>query len=120
MSGYPSNTQNSNGAYTGDAYAIDTSGGFSIEQSFPEIQLQDTTVANKFDVTDALQIQYSVRRMNDRIGITKDEVNDKTLFLEFDASNDMLVNDTVTITSQDILSYITSENIISFADFSRN
>lgn len=113
MSGYPSNTQNSNGAYTGDAYAIDTSGGFSIEQNFPEIKLQDTTVANKFDVTDALQIQYSVRRMNDRIGITKDELNDKTLFLEFDASNDMLVNDTVTITSEDILSYITTENIIS-------
>jgi len=118
MSGYPPNTQNSNGAYVGDNYAIDSSGGFAIEQSFPEIQVQDTTVANRFDVTDALQIQYSVRRMNDRIGITKDENNDKTLFLEFDASNDMLVNDTVTITSEDLLKYITTDSIVSMGRLS--
>tara|TARA_B110000285_G_scaffold230632_1_gene297615 strand:+ start:886 stop:2736 length:1851 start_codon:yes stop_codon:yes gene_type:complete len=118
MSGYPPNTQNSDGAYVGDTYAIDSSGGFDIQQSFPEIQLQDTTIASRFDVTDALQIKYSVRRMNDRIGITKDENNDKTLFIEFDASNDMLINDTVTITSDDLLKYITTDSIISMGRLS--
>lgn len=118
MSGYPSNTQNSNGSYTGDAYAIDTSGGFSIEQSFPEIQLQDTTVANRFDVTDALQIKFSVRRMNDKIGITKDENNTSTVYSEFDSSNDTLINDTVTITSEELLECLKTDSIVSIGRLS--
>jgi photosystem II stability/assembly factor-like uncharacterized protein len=118
MSGYPSNTQNSDGSYVGDNFAMDSSGGFSIEQSFPEIQLQDTTIANRFDVTDALQIKYSVRRMNDKIGVTKDESNDKTLYVEFDSSNDTLINDTVTITAEELLHCFQTDNIVSIGRLS--
>ena len=88
MSGYPPNTQDSSGIYIGDNYAIDSSGGFAIQQSLPEIQLQDTSIARQFDVTDALQINYSVRRINTKIGVIKDENNENTLFTEFDLSND--------------------------------
>lgn len=119
MSGYPSNTQNENGVYTGEAYVIDTSGSFYIEQSLPKIKVQDTLLANRFDVGDALQITYSVRKINDKIGITKDEMNDKTLFVEgFDEQNDTLVNDKVTITSEELLSYITTNSIISMGKLS--
>ena len=118
MSGYPPNTQDSSGIYIGDNYAIDSSGGFSIQQSLPEIQLQDTSIARQFDVTDALQISYSVRRMNTKIGITKDENNDNTLFTEFDLSNDTLMTDEVTIVADDILDYLTSDRIISMGKLS--
>ena len=119
MSGYPSNTQNENGVYTGEAYAIDTSGSFSIEQNLPEIKVQDTLLANRFDVGDALQITYSVRKINDKLGITKDELNDKTLFIEgFDEENDALVTDAVTVTSEELLSYITTNSIISMGKLS--
>jgi len=118
MSGYPSNTQNSNGAYIGDNYAIDSSGGFSLQQSLPEIKLQSTTVANQFDVTDALQFKYSVRRLNNNIGITKDEHNQLTIFTEFDLSNDTLVNDEMTIRAVDILDYLSSDKIISMGKLS--
>ena len=118
MSGYPSNTQNSNGAYIGDNYAIDSSGGFSLQQSLPEIKLQSTTVANQFDVTDALQFKYSVRRLNNNIGITKDEHNQLTIFTEFDLSNDTLVNDEMTIRAEDILDYLSSDKIISMGKLS--
>lgn len=118
MSGYPSNTQDSSGVYIGDNYAIDSSGGFSIQQSLPEIQLQDTSIARQFDVTEALQIKYSVRRINTKIGVTKDENNENTLFTEFDLSNDMLITDEVTITAADILDYLTSDRIISMGKLS--
>ena len=118
MSGYPSNTQDSSGVYIGDNYAIDSSGGFSIQQSLPEIQLQDTSIARQFDVTDALQIKYSVRRINTKIGVTKDEINENTLFTEFDLSNDMLITDEVTIVAEDILDYLTSDRIISMGKLS--
>lgn len=118
MSGYPSNTQDSSGIYIGDNYAIDSSGGFSIQQSFPEIQLQDTTLANRFDVTDALQIKYSVRSMNDKIGITKTETNDKTLHASFDASSDTLLTNTVTINSEELLHCFKTSNVVSVGKLS--
>ena len=118
MSGYPPNTQDSSGIYIGDNYAIDSSGGFSIQQSLPEIQLQDTSIARQFDVTDALQIKYSVRRINTKIGVVKDENNDNTLFTEFDLSNDTLMTDEVTIVADDILDYLTSDRIISMGKLS--
>ena len=118
MSGYPSNTQDSSGIYIGDNYAIDSSGGFSIQQNLPEIQLQDTSIARQFDVTDALQFNYSVRRINTKLGIVKDENNDNTLFTEFDLSNDTLVIDEVTITADDILDYLTPDRIISMGKLS--
>lgn len=118
MSGYPSNTQDSSGVYIGDNYAIDSSGGFSIQQSLPEIQLQDTSIARQFNVTEALQIKYSVRRINTKIGVTKDENNENILFTEFDLSNDMLITDEVTITAADILDYLTSDRIISMGKLS--
>ena len=118
MSGYPSNTQDSSGIYIGDNYAIDSSGGFSIQQSLPEIQLQDTSIARQFDVTDALQINYSVRRINTKIGVIKDENNENTLFTEFDLSNDTLMTDEVTIVADDILDYLTPDRIISMGKLS--
>ena len=118
MSGYPPNTQDSNGVYIGDNYAIDSSGGFSIQQGLPEIKLQNTSIANQFDVTEALQIQYSVRRINNKIKVTKDQNNEKTLFTEFDLSNDTLITDEVTITAEDILDYLTADRIISMGKLS--
>lgn len=118
MSGYPPNTQDSSGVYIGDNYAIDSSGGFSIQQGLPEIKLQNTSIANQFDVTEALQIQYSVRRINNKIKVTKDQNNEKTLFTEFDLSNDTLITDEVTITAEDILDYLTADRIISMGKLS--
>ena len=118
MSGYPSNTQDPSGVYIGEAYAFDASGGFTIEQTFPEIEVQDTNVANRFDVTDSLQIKYPVRRFNDKIAVTKDETNSKPLFVEFDASNDTLINDTLTISSSELLDFLTTDTILSMGRLS--
>lgn len=107
-----SNTQDN------DNYAIYSSGGFSVQQDFPNIGIHDTSISTQYDVSDALQIKYSVRRINNKIGITKDEKNENTLFSEYDVSNDTLINDEVTITAEELLDYLTAERIISMGRLS--
>lgn len=99
-------------------YAIYSSGGFSVQQDFPNIEIHDTSISNQYQVADALQIEYSVSRINTKLGITKDENNETTLFTEYDVSNDTLINDEVTITAEDLLDYLTSDKIISMGKLS--
>lgn len=98
-------------------YAMYSSGGFSIQQDFAEIQINDTNISNQYDVNEALQIKYSVRRMNSKIGITKDASNN-IIFSDFDTSNNVFYTDEVTITADDILDYLTSDKIISMGKLS--
>lgn len=106
-----SNTQDNN-------YAIYSSGGFYVQQDFPTIGIYDTSISSQYDVGDALQIKYSVSRINSKIGITKDENNNNTLFSEYDVSNATLIHDEVTITAEDLLDYLTSDRIISMGKLS--
>ena len=105
-------------SYLGEYPVIDSSGGFFIEQIFPAAQtsLVDTVVT--VDVTNALQIKYPVRRINSAIGIEKDINNIETISTSYDISNNKLANDTVTITAEEILSYITTDDIISMGKLS--
>lgn len=103
---------------TDENYAFYSSGGFSVQQDYPNIEIHDTSISNQYQVADALQIEYSVSRINTKLGITKDENNETTLFTEYDVSNDTLINDEVTITAEDILDYITSDKIISMGKLS--
>ena len=88
------NIQN-NGVYSGDCYVYDASGGFSIERGFPDINLNKTTPITQFNVTDALQLKFSVRLLNDKIGVIKDETNQNVIQLFYDLSNDVLNVDIV-------------------------
>lgn len=106
------------GTHIGDCYVIDSSGGFILQQTFPEIVLDISNEVIKVNVTDALQIKYPVRRINSAIGIEKDLNNTDTLSTSFDASTNTLIYDKVVITAQDILSYLTPEDIISMGKLS--
>jgi len=106
------------GTHVGDCYVIDSSGGFILQQTFPEILLDVSNEIIKVNVTDALQIKYPVRRINSAIGIEKDLNNIETLSTSYDASTNTLIYDKVTITAEDILSYLTPEDIISMGKLS--
>lgn len=97
MSAIPSTTQDSRGVYVGNNYVINSTGGFSIQQGLPRINLRNIGSANQIDVTDALQIKYPVVRINNK----SDPINDE-----------------VTITTEDILDYITPNRIISMGKLS--
>lgn len=113
------------GVYTGLAYVFDTSGGFAIDQSFPEIKLNTYSPIAQYDVTEALQIRFSVRTLNNKIGVIKNQDNDKVLeVLYYDVSNELLVNvlgeptDTVSISSSEFLKGVKVSNIASMGKMS--
>lgn len=114
-----------NGKYTGVAYVLDSIGGFSIDQSFPQVQLNNGLPISQYNVTDAMQIKYNVRTMNEKIGVIKDQYNNQVLeVIYYDASNQTLVDDygnnkeSVTVSSTDFLKNLITSNIISMGKMS--
>jgi photosystem II stability/assembly factor-like uncharacterized protein len=119
------NNQNNDGTYTGLAYVFDTSGGFSIDQSFPQINLNTYSPIAQYDVTEAIQVRFSVRTLNNKIGIIKDQNNDKVLqALHYDVSAETLTDDfgnltnSVSINSSEFLTGVNVSNIISMGKMS--
>lgn len=111
-----SNTQ-PNGVYGGEYYAIDTSGGFSMDQSLPKIPFGQNGPITRFDVTDALQIVFDVATFNERIGIIKDASNIETLSADLNERGELLV-DSVTISTGDFIDGINATSIISMGSLS--
>jgi len=114
-----------NGTYTGVAYVLDSIGGFSIDQTFSQIQLSNGLPISKYNVSEAIQIKYNVRTMNEKIGVIKDQNNDQVLqVIYYDPMNENLIDDfgnikdTVTVTSSDFLKSLTTDNIISMGKMS--
>jgi len=112
-------------AYTGLAYVFDTSGGFTIDQAFPQINLNTYSPIAQYDVTEAIQIKFSVRTLNNKIGVIKDMSNDKVLeVLYFDISNELIIDvngnttDSVTISALDFLQGVQVSNIVSMGKMS--
>jgi len=113
----PNKTQN--GIYTGECYVFESSGGFAIESTFPEINLAPMTPLSQFDVTEAIQMTFSVRKLNDQLGIIKDECNNVILeVLNYDLSGQSLQTDSINIESTEFLNSINSQNIISMGNLS--
>lgn len=111
------NIQN-NGVYSGDCYVYDASGGFSIERGFPDINLNKTTPITQFNVTDALQLKFSVRLLNDKIGVIKDETNQNVIQLFYDLSNDNLNVDSLTVTTDEFIASLNTDSIVSMGKLS--
>jgi photosystem II stability/assembly factor-like uncharacterized protein len=114
-----------NGVYTGVAYVLDSIGGFSIDQSFPKVQLNTHLPILQYNISEALQIRYNVRTMNEKIGVIKDENNDQVLeVIYYDSINQNLIDDygnvkdSVTVSSSDFLHNLTTDNIISMGKMS--
>jgi hypothetical protein len=115
---YLFNPDISNNVYVGEYYVFDTSGGFTIEEGFQDISLTNFPV-EKFDVTNAIQLHYSVRRLNDKLGIIKDESNNVVLdLLNYDNTKKAFNIDQITITSEEFLNNINTNSVISMGNMS--
>ena len=114
-----------NGKYTGVAYVLDSIGGFSVDQTFSQIKLSDGLPISQYNVSEAMQIKYNVRTMNEKIGVIKDQNNDQVLqVIYFDPVKENLVDDfgidrnTVTVNSSEFLKSLNTNNIISMGKMS--
>jgi photosystem II stability/assembly factor-like uncharacterized protein len=97
----------------GRSFVIDACGGYSIQQTFPEI-LNST----EFFIQNALQIRVGADFLNKKIGITKDASNANVLEIEYDTVNDKYVTDSLTISAQELIQLARIDNIISMGSLS--
>ena len=121
----PNNIDPATNAYTGLAYVFDSSGGFAVDQSFPQINLNTYSPIAQYDVTEAIQIKFSVRTLNNKIGVIKDLSNEAVLqVLYYDAINEALTDvngtptESVTGSSLDFLQGVKVINIVSMGKMS--
>ncbi len=97
----------------GRSFVIDASGGYSIQQTFPEI-----LSPSEFYVQNALQIRVGADFLNQKIGITKDASNANVLEIEYDTVNDKYVTNSLTISAQELIKLARIDNIISMGSLS--
>lgn len=101
---------------SGDNETFTGEGGFSVQQDGGTVAL--ALPLDTYNVTDSLQIKFSARRMNDKLGITKDEDNYEVLYSSYDDVNDEQPQDMVEIIADEILDYLNTDNILSMGKLS--
>lgn len=104
--------------YDGSFYAFTASGGFIMEQTFPDLSYNMDGMFERFDVTDAVQVLFDVRIFNEKIGLIKDASNDEII----DSSFDWLIhggfpNDTITITANEFTANMAENQVISLGRY---
>jgi photosystem II stability/assembly factor-like uncharacterized protein len=108
-----------NGVYSGSLYAFGASGGLFVTQGFkPPITFRTPDILNQYDVTDAIQLTFSARTINSKIGIIKDASNFNTVQAWYDPVSDNLHYDSVNICSCDFVNNININSILSIGKLS--
>lgn len=98
---------------TGKSYVFPADGGYSIQQTLPEIPISDD-----FYVQDALQIRIGADFLNKKLGITKDPQNERVLEIDYDVSNNKYDIDHLILSAEELINIITTTNIISMGSLS--
>ncbi len=116
----PNNIDPATNAYTGLAYVFDSSGGFAVDQSFPQINLNTYSPIAQYDVTEAIQIKFNVRTLNDKIGVIKNIQNIDLVdeLTGYNVDYELLSNDSVTVSTKDFLNGVKTSNIVSMGKMS--
>ena len=92
------------GRYTGVYYTITAMGGYNIHQNFPTIVLSQVNPINKFDITNALQVAFSVATFNSKLG-------------NYNAILNRFPNDTITLTAAEFVAGMTASQVISLGTY---
>uniref|UniRef100_A0A6C0I537 Photosynthesis system II assembly factor Ycf48/Hcf136-like domain-containing protein n=1 Tax=viral metagenome TaxID=1070528 RepID=A0A6C0I537_9ZZZZ len=102
-----------NGLYSGPCYAFDGSGGYTVQQGFNEIMLKTPDLLNKYDVTDAIQLKFSVQTMNKKLSIMKDPSNSRTIQAWFNPITEKLYTDSIKLCACDFIDGINYQSVVS-------
>lgn len=102
-----------NGLYSGNCYAFGASGGFIAQQGFSQIGLVPPDILNKYNVSDAIQVQFSARTLNSKIGILKDSSNINVVEAWYNNHTHKLGFDSLKIAACEFVNGINTSNIIS-------
>lgn len=113
MSYYVTPNTITNGLYSGNCYAFGASGGFIVQQGFSQIQMNMPDILNKYDVTDAIQVQFSARTLNTKIGILKDSTNIRVVEAWFNSHTDRLGHDSLKLCACEFVNGINTPSVLS-------
>jgi photosystem II stability/assembly factor-like uncharacterized protein len=102
-----------NGIYTGQCYAFDGSGGYNVRQGFNEIMLKTPDLLNKYDMTDSIQLLFSVQTLNKKLGIIKDASNNRTIQAWFNPITEKLYTDSIKICACDFIDGVNHGSVLS-------
>jgi hypothetical protein len=102
-------------AYSGYYYAFFGAGGFSTDQSFNPILLNQQASASfqLYDVTYAIQVQFDVRTINEKIGLIKDSSNIVVLDSSYNIHRDRFPTDEINITASEFVNGMSAAQVIS-------
>ena len=102
-------------AYSGYYYAFFGAGGFSTDQSFNPIILNEQGSASfqLYDVTYAIQVQFDVRTINEKIGLIKDASNIVVLDSSYNVARDGFPTTSIDITASEFVNGMSASQVIS-------
>jgi hypothetical protein len=105
----------------GYKYVIIANGGYSMTQTFPEIEYigtNGTDLTRLYDLTHTLQLAYDVRIINEKLGIYKDASNNYIIDDTDTRIKDDTLDDYVVLTVDDFLDNINASQVISLGKYS--
>lgn len=119
--------------YSGMVYAFYGSGGYTIDQCFNSIKLITESKIYEYDVTNAIQIHYDVRTLNEKLGLFKDANNQYVTYSSYDTIRDAFTTatganeesvltaptlDSITISANEFVNGLATQYVMSVGSYS--
>lgn len=104
-------------SYNGLFYAYEASGGFVIEQGVADTTIFPYSQINQYDLTNSVQVEYSVRTFNQKIGLTKDASNIAIINTAYDSDVSGFPNNSVTLSASEFYNSVVENDIISVGKY---
>lgn len=105
-------------SYVGLYYALAGTGGYLIEEGLKTVTMLPVNQINQYDVTNSLQIMFDVRTFNQSIGLYKNSTNTSIISTSFDPATYRFPKNSITLTANQFVTELTSDNIISVGSLS--
>uniref|UniRef100_A0A6C0KKI7 Uncharacterized protein n=1 Tax=viral metagenome TaxID=1070528 RepID=A0A6C0KKI7_9ZZZZ len=100
-------------SYEGFYYAFYGSGGFTMDQCFNTIKLQQQNPLLRYDVTKAVQVRFNVRTFNEKIGLYKAWNNVDISSSAFNSVTDKFPQNSITINASEFLNGMSAAQVLS-------
>lgn len=102
----------------GNQYALVAKGGFTMEQGFDDIQLNQSSTIYQYDTTGSVQVTFPVALLNSKLGLTKD-ANYNILSTTFNTVTDEFAVDSITISIAEFIQAVNSASqVVSVGKYS--
>jgi len=106
--------------YSGQFYTIVGTGGYTMVQGLPTIVLASQNPLFQYDVTNAVQVLFDVRKFNTKLGLIKDASNINVIdtSYNYNPNSNRFVNDSIIISASDFVNDLSASDVLSVGAYS--